>query len=171
MTFLGYVSGRSRQLFVFKDQGLSTAWDDHLSYLLTPALSAYETERITGGFTSKLILCMVINSHKTRVLLRADTRVSKALAAIIELRTGVQTKLVCWERGSNQLGHPPPPRKPTQVGWPRKTNERIVNKKFQLFVSFQISLRCLWWPRARWPLMSLCYSENTFHMEGGGSSQ
>lgn len=31
-----------------KDQGLTTAWDDHLSYLLTPALSAYETERVTG---------------------------------------------------------------------------------------------------------------------------
>ena len=31
-----------------RDQGLSTHWDDHLSYLLTPALSSYETERITG---------------------------------------------------------------------------------------------------------------------------
>ncbi|XP_060069379.1 centrosomal protein of 76 kDa-like [Ylistrum balloti] len=31
-----------------QDQGLTTAWDDQLSYLLTPALSAYEMERITG---------------------------------------------------------------------------------------------------------------------------
>ena len=31
-----------------QDQGLSTMWDDHLSYLLTPALSAYETERQCG---------------------------------------------------------------------------------------------------------------------------
>jgi centrosomal protein CEP76 len=31
-----------------RDQGLSTVWDDHLSYILSPALSAYETERLTG---------------------------------------------------------------------------------------------------------------------------
>ncbi|CAG5134305.1 unnamed protein product [Candidula unifasciata] len=31
-----------------RDQGLTTSWDDHLSYVLTPALAAYETERITG---------------------------------------------------------------------------------------------------------------------------
>ncbi|KAK2191243.1 hypothetical protein NP493_55g07029 [Ridgeia piscesae] len=31
-----------------RDQGLTSAWDDHLSYLLTPALAAYETERVTG---------------------------------------------------------------------------------------------------------------------------
>ena len=31
-----------------QDQGLTSAWDDHLSYLLTPALAAYETERVTG---------------------------------------------------------------------------------------------------------------------------
>ncbi|CAL1548119.1 unnamed protein product [Lymnaea stagnalis] len=31
-----------------RDQGLNTSWDDHLSYLLTPALAAYETERGTG---------------------------------------------------------------------------------------------------------------------------
>ncbi|CAH1779275.1 unnamed protein product [Owenia fusiformis] len=30
------------------DQGLNTTWDDQLSYLLTPALASYETERITG---------------------------------------------------------------------------------------------------------------------------
>ncbi|ELT93283.1 hypothetical protein CAPTEDRAFT_130762 [Capitella teleta] len=30
-----------------RNQGLSTVWDDHLSYLLTPALAAYETERVT----------------------------------------------------------------------------------------------------------------------------
>jgi len=35
-----------------QDQGLSTLWDDQLSYLLTPALSAYETERITGQLKS-----------------------------------------------------------------------------------------------------------------------
>jgi hypothetical protein len=33
---------------MFQDQGLATVWDDHLSYILTPALSAYETERLTG---------------------------------------------------------------------------------------------------------------------------
>ena len=32
----------------FQDQGLTTTLDDHLSYLLTPALSAYEMERVTG---------------------------------------------------------------------------------------------------------------------------
>lgn len=31
-----------------KDLGLSTVWDDDLCYLLTPALSAYETERCLG---------------------------------------------------------------------------------------------------------------------------
>ncbi|XP_074644636.1 centrosomal protein of 76 kDa-like [Tubulanus polymorphus] len=31
-----------------RDQGLNTVWEDHLSYLLTPALSAYEMERISG---------------------------------------------------------------------------------------------------------------------------
>jgi centrosomal protein CEP76 len=31
-----------------RDQGLTTVWDDHLSYILSPALSAYETERLTG---------------------------------------------------------------------------------------------------------------------------
>ncbi|XP_040209863.1 centrosomal protein of 76 kDa [Rana temporaria] len=31
-----------------KDLDLSTVWDDQLSYLLSPALSAYETERSTG---------------------------------------------------------------------------------------------------------------------------
>lgn len=31
-----------------RDQGLTTVWDDHLSYLLTPALSSYEMERLTG---------------------------------------------------------------------------------------------------------------------------
>uniref|UniRef100_A0A8C2T5X5 Centrosomal protein of 76 kDa n=1 Tax=Coturnix japonica TaxID=93934 RepID=A0A8C2T5X5_COTJA len=31
-----------------KDLGLSTVWDDHLSYLLSPALAAYELERATG---------------------------------------------------------------------------------------------------------------------------
>lgn len=31
-----------------KDLGLATVWDDHLSYLLSPALSAYEMERTTG---------------------------------------------------------------------------------------------------------------------------
>ncbi|BFZ19803.1 hypothetical protein BsWGS_22842 [Bradybaena similaris] len=31
-----------------RDQGLTTSWDDQLSYILTPALAAYETERITG---------------------------------------------------------------------------------------------------------------------------
>lgn len=31
-----------------RDQGLTTTWDDQLSYLLTPALSSYETERLTG---------------------------------------------------------------------------------------------------------------------------
>ncbi|XP_041375156.1 centrosomal protein of 76 kDa-like [Gigantopelta aegis] len=31
-----------------RDQGLTTTWDDQLSYLLTPALAAYEIERITG---------------------------------------------------------------------------------------------------------------------------
>ncbi|XP_066184825.1 centrosomal protein of 76 kDa isoform X2 [Sylvia atricapilla] len=31
-----------------KDLGLSTVWDDQLSYLLSPALAAYELERTTG---------------------------------------------------------------------------------------------------------------------------
>ncbi|KAM8846451.1 centrosomal protein of 76 kDa [Synchiropus picturatus] len=31
-----------------KDLGLATVWDDHLSYLLSSALSAYELERCTG---------------------------------------------------------------------------------------------------------------------------
>ncbi|NXN08758.1 CEP76 protein, partial [Indicator maculatus] len=31
-----------------KDLRLSTVWDDHLSYLLSPALAAYELERTTG---------------------------------------------------------------------------------------------------------------------------
>lgn len=31
-----------------RDLGLNTTWDDQLSYLLTPAMAAYETERITG---------------------------------------------------------------------------------------------------------------------------
>ncbi|XP_076112649.1 centrosomal protein of 76 kDa-like [Mytilus galloprovincialis] len=31
-----------------RDLGLTTVWDDQLSYLLTPALAAYELERVTG---------------------------------------------------------------------------------------------------------------------------
>ena len=31
-----------------QDLGLSTVWNDELCYLLTPALSAYETERCVG---------------------------------------------------------------------------------------------------------------------------
>ncbi|XP_033119568.1 centrosomal protein of 76 kDa-like [Anneissia japonica] len=31
-----------------KDLGLTTVWDDQLSYLLTPSLAAYEQERVTG---------------------------------------------------------------------------------------------------------------------------
>nr|XP_005996579.2 PREDICTED: centrosomal protein of 76 kDa isoform X1 [Latimeria chalumnae] len=31
-----------------KDLGLGTVWEDHLSYLLSPALAAYEIERTTG---------------------------------------------------------------------------------------------------------------------------
>ncbi|KAL4235276.1 Centrosomal protein of 76 kDa [Mactra antiquata] len=31
-----------------RDLGLTTMWDDQLSYLLTPSLAAYETERTTG---------------------------------------------------------------------------------------------------------------------------
>ncbi|XP_013388058.1 centrosomal protein of 76 kDa [Lingula anatina] len=31
-----------------REQGLNTSWDDQMSYLLTPALAAYETERLTG---------------------------------------------------------------------------------------------------------------------------
>lgn len=31
-----------------RDMGLTTMWDDQLSYLLTPSLAAYETERTTG---------------------------------------------------------------------------------------------------------------------------
>jgi hypothetical protein len=41
---------------LFQDQGLATAWDDHLSYILTPALSAYETERLTGEAFSLQIM-------------------------------------------------------------------------------------------------------------------
>ena len=41
------------------DQGLSTVWDDHLSYLLTPALAAYETERVTGWFEKKSFIFLV----------------------------------------------------------------------------------------------------------------
>ena len=36
-------------VFFFQDQGLTTPWDDQLSYILTPALAAYETERVTGN--------------------------------------------------------------------------------------------------------------------------
>ena len=31
-----------------KDIGLHTSWDDHLSYILSPALASYEMERVTG---------------------------------------------------------------------------------------------------------------------------
>jgi centrosomal protein CEP76 len=31
-----------------KDGGLNTSWDDNLSYILSPALASYETERLTG---------------------------------------------------------------------------------------------------------------------------
>ncbi|KAK6186561.1 hypothetical protein SNE40_008576 [Patella caerulea] len=31
-----------------RDQGLTSIWEDELSYLLTPALASYETERVTG---------------------------------------------------------------------------------------------------------------------------
>ncbi|XP_032875313.1 centrosomal protein of 76 kDa isoform X3 [Amblyraja radiata] len=34
-----------------KDLSLATVWDDHLSYLLSPALAAYEIERTTGVST------------------------------------------------------------------------------------------------------------------------
>ena len=39
-----------RSLVVLHRQeiGLNTIWDDHLSYILSPALSSYETERVTG---------------------------------------------------------------------------------------------------------------------------
>lgn len=36
-------------------EGLSTVFDDQCSYMLSMALSAYETERITGGFTLLLV--------------------------------------------------------------------------------------------------------------------
>lgn len=45
--------------FVFKDDGLSTTWDEHLSYLLTPALAAYETERVTGKFLCEILFQFV----------------------------------------------------------------------------------------------------------------
>lgn len=31
-----------------KEKGLNTIWDDNLSYILSPALASYETERVTG---------------------------------------------------------------------------------------------------------------------------
>lgn len=34
--------------FFSQDIGLATVWDDHLSYLLSSALAAYELERCTG---------------------------------------------------------------------------------------------------------------------------
>ncbi|XP_016117358.1 centrosomal protein of 76 kDa-like [Sinocyclocheilus grahami] len=42
--------GKQISLFLLgkKDLGLATVWDDHLSYLLSAALSAYELERCTG---------------------------------------------------------------------------------------------------------------------------
>ena len=40
-------------LFALQDLGLNTTWDDQLSYLLTPAMAAYETERITGSCWDK----------------------------------------------------------------------------------------------------------------------
>ncbi|KAL5022137.1 hypothetical protein ScPMuIL_001292 [Solemya velum] len=43
-----------------QNQGLTTVWDDQLSYLLTPALSAYETERITGTSISSLLHCVLV---------------------------------------------------------------------------------------------------------------
>jgi len=41
-----------------QDLGLSTVWDDHLCYILTPALSAYETERLTGLYVDLLLLLL-----------------------------------------------------------------------------------------------------------------
>lgn len=34
--------------FISQDLGLATNWDDQLSYVLSPALAAYELERITN---------------------------------------------------------------------------------------------------------------------------
>ena len=34
--------------FFFQDLGYTTQFDDHLSYLLSPALASYELERVTG---------------------------------------------------------------------------------------------------------------------------
>ncbi|XP_025094805.1 centrosomal protein of 76 kDa-like isoform X2 [Pomacea canaliculata] len=36
-----------------QDQGLTTQWDDQLSYILTPALAARETEMVTGVADNK----------------------------------------------------------------------------------------------------------------------
>jgi len=36
--------------------GLNTMWDDQLSYLLTPSLAAYETERTTGIQNSSILI-------------------------------------------------------------------------------------------------------------------
>lgn len=39
---------RSLVLMHRQEIGLTTSWDDHLSYILSPALASYETERLTG---------------------------------------------------------------------------------------------------------------------------
>ena len=43
-----------------QDLGLTTMWDDQLSYLLTPSLAAYETERTTGNSVCQLHSCCKI---------------------------------------------------------------------------------------------------------------
>ena len=56
---IGCYNSRVGQSFC-QDQGLTTPWDDQLSYILTPALAAYETERVTGNssfYTSSVLLC------------------------------------------------------------------------------------------------------------------
>jgi centrosomal protein CEP76 len=46
-----------------QNQGLSTVWDDHLSYLLSPALAAYETERVTGLWIDKKEYFRIVIAH------------------------------------------------------------------------------------------------------------
>ena len=41
--------GLKQRISVFRrEKGLTSHWDDELSYILTPALCAYETERVVG---------------------------------------------------------------------------------------------------------------------------
>ena len=51
-----------------QDLGMNTVWDDQLSYLLTPSLAAYETERVTGNINtySAELICFELFDKKEK---------------------------------------------------------------------------------------------------------